>query len=268
MTSIIKQAKFKNTALKIVKIVAVTVFWTLVWETASKVLSRDNELMLLLLPSPFKVFQTLCEMCRTKAFFVSVFASLYRVFVGFLWGAVGGFLFGIATHLSKVVDTLFTPVFKVIRAVPVVAFIILLYLFLESEDVPEVIVIMMVLPVMWQTTHDGLQHPDKRLSEMATVFKFGRFKKLCYIDLPSIAPQVASAAVMGLGLAWKSGVAAEVICETSGSLGELLKKGKETMNYDETYAVTLTVIILSIIIEFFFKGLLKLVKNRRAGLHG
>lgn len=268
MTSITKQDDFKKIALKVVKTIAVTAFWIFIWEAASRLLSRDNELMLLLLPSPFKVFGTFCEMCRTKEFFVSVFASLYRVFVGFLYGAVGGFLFGVATHLSKIVDTLFTPVFKVIRAVPVVAIIILLYLFLESNAVPTVIVVLMVLPVMWQTTHDGLQRPDKKLFEMADVFKFGRFKRLYYIGLPSIASQVASAAVMGLGLAWKSGIAAEVICETSGSLGELLKSGKETMNYDETYAVTLTVIILSIIIEFFFKGALHLVKNRRAEFHG
>ena len=245
-----------------------TAFWILIWEAASRILSRENELMLLLLPGPFKVFETLGEMCRTKEFFVSVGSSLYRVFIGFFFGAVGGFLFGIVTHLSKIVDTLFNPVFKVIRAVPVVAFIILLYLFLESDAVPEVIVVLMVLPIMWQTTHDGLESPNKNLNEMATVFQFGRFKKLYYIDLPGISPQIISSAVTCLGLAWKSGIAAEVICETGGSLGELLKSGKETMNYDETYAVTLTVIILSIIIEFFFKGLLKLLKDRRVRLDG
>ncbi|MBE6799180.1 MAG: ABC transporter permease subunit [Ruminococcaceae bacterium] len=268
MTSIIKPTKFKRICCKILKYVAVTAFWILIWEAASRILSRENELMLLLLPGPFKVFGTLTEMCRTKAFFVSVGASLLRVFTGFLWGAVGGFLFGVATHLSKIVDSLFNPIFKIIRAVPVVAFIILLYLFLESDAVPEVIVVLMVLPIMWQTTHDGLNNPDKRLSEMATVFELGRFKKLYYIDLPQISPQIISTAVTGLGLAWKSGIAAEVICETGGSLGELLKSGKETMNYDETYAVTLTVIILSIIIEFFFKGVFRFWGDRRVKKHG
>lgn len=263
MISTTKPTDFKRKIVKILKIVAVTAFWILVWEAASRYLSRNNELMLLLLPGPLKVLDTLTEMCREREFFQSVITSLYRVFIGFLWGAIGGFLFGIATNLSKIVNALFNPVFKIIRAVPVVAFIILLYLFLESDAVPEVIVILMVLPIMWQTTHDGLNDPDKNMSEMAYVFKIGRFKKLYYIDLPLILPQIISSAITGLGLAWKSGIAAEVICETKGSLGELLKSGKETMNYDETYAVTLTVIILSIIIEFVLKGVFRFFSERK-----
>lgn len=266
MISTTKQANLKKTLLKILKIVAVTAFWILIWEAASRIISRNNELMLLLLPTPAKVLKTFIEMCKTSTFYASVGSSLLRVLVGFLWGAVGGFLFGIATNLSKILDALFNPLFKIIRAVPVVAFIILLYLFLESSAVPQVIVVLMVLPIIWQNTHYGLQNPDRNLSEMSTVYKFSKLKKLYYIDLPLIFPQILSSAITGLGLAWKSGIAAEVICETGGSLGEMLKLGKATMNYDETYAVTLTVIILSIIIEFVLKSAFKLFTERKVGV--
>ena len=267
MISITKQAELKKILLKFLKFIAVTAFWILIWEAASRVLSRNNELMLLLLPGPAKVFRTLLRMCRSAEFCRFVGLSLLRVFLGFFAGAIFGFLFGIITCLSKIFNAIFSPVFKIIRAVPVVAFIILLYLFLESDTVPVVIVIFMVMPVMWQATHDGLESPDRRLSEMAAVFNLGRFKRLYYIDLPLILPQIISSAITGLGLAWKSGIAAEVICETKASLGELLKIGKETMNYDETYAVTLTVIILSIIIEFALKFAFKYFSERRVRIN-
>lgn len=257
------QTKIKKTILTLLKYLLVAAFWLLIWEVASLLLSRENGLMLLLLPRPVTVFKTFLKFCGTVEFFTAVLSSLKRVFIGFLLGTVAGFLFGLATHFSRVLNALFSPLFKIIRAVPVVAFIILLYLFLNSALVPETIVFLMVLPILWQTIHDSLASPDEKMAEMARVFKINKFKKLCYIDLPLILPQIVSSAITALGLAWKSGIAAEVICETKNSLGELLKTGKETINYDETYAITLTVIILSILIEFLLKGSLKhLLKAR------
>ena len=45
-----KQSIFK----KIIKIVLIATFWILIWEAASRLVSRDNELLLLILPSPLQ----------------------------------------------------------------------------------------------------------------------------------------------------------------------------------------------------------------------
>ena len=111
----------------------------------------------------------------------------------------------------------------------------------------------MVLPIIWQTTHDGLNNTDSRLLEMAKVFKVKPLKALLFIKLPQLTPSLLSSGVNALGLAWKSGVAAEVICLPDLSLGTLLWLGKGNVNYDEVYAITLTVVILSLIIEFLLK---------------
>ena len=72
-----------------------------------------------------------------------------------------------------------------------------------------------------------------------------------------------STAVSSLGLAWKSGLAAEVICLPDISLGTKLWQSKGNVEFDEVYAVTLTVVILSLIIEMLFKALYRrlLLKN-------
>ena len=53
----------------------------------------------------------------------------------------------------------------------------------------------------------------------------------------------------GIGFAWKSGVAAEVICRTQQSLGNLLWAGKSGIDYDEVFAVTLLIVLLSVLIQ-------------------
>ena len=241
----------------LIKIICVATFWILVWEAASRLVSRNNELLLLILPSPLTVFKKWIKIAFTKPFINATVLTLLRIFTGFLTGSVIGFLLGIATHISNVFYSLISPILKIIRAVPVVAIIILMYLFFTSTTLPVLIVCLMVTPIVWQTVHDGLNNTDIKLLEMARVFKLPFFKTLTRVKLPHIMPSILTTVVNALGLAWKSGVAAEVICLPSVSLGTLLWQGKGNVNFDEVYAVTLTVIVLSIIIEILLKFLCK-----------
>ena len=240
---------------KLIKFICVATFWILIWEASSRLVSRNNQLLLLILPSPFTVFKKWLEIAFTKPFINATVLTLLRIFTGFLVGSAIGFLFGIATHISNIFYALISPILKIIRAVPVVAIIILMYLFFTSTTLPILIVCLMVTPIVWQTVHDGLNSTDTKLLEMVKVFKLSFVKTFTRVKLPSILPSLLTTIINALGLAWKSGVAAEVICLPSVSLGTLLWQGKGNVNFDEVYAVTLTVIVLSIIIEFLLKFL-------------
>lgn len=261
-TSTIKRIDYRKIVKKAAKTVAVLVFWLLVWEVLSRIVSRNNQLLLLLLPGPATVFKTWTEIAFTSSFLTAVFTTMLNVLLGFLFGIGLGVLFGVLTHFSIVINALFSPVMKLIRAVPVVAFIILMYLFLKSSEVPIAVVSLMVMPLMWQTVNDGLSNSDKQLCEMAQVFDFGKRKTFFYVKLPMAMPSVFTAMINSLGLAWKSGVAAEVICEPAMSLGTLIGQGKGSVAYDEVYAVTLTVVILSVILEALIKALSRRIIER------
>ncbi len=256
MISTINQNK-KSFWQKTLIVVGVTVFWLLIWETASRLVSRNNPLLLLILPSPLTVLKKWFQIAFTKEFLTAEFLTLLRIFIGFILGVVSGFILGLITHIWDIVNHLLSPIIKIIRAIPVVAIIILMYLFFSSSTLPIFIVCLMVLPIVWQAVHDGLKNTDVKLLEMAKAFDISSKKTLLKVKLPHIMPQLITSCVSALGLAWKSGVAAEVICLPTASLGTLLWHGKGAVNYDEVYAVTLTVILLSIIIEYFFKFLCK-----------
>ena len=262
MISIIKPTDLKKLIKSIAKKIAVLAFWILVWELASRLISRNNDLLLLILPSPFTVFKTWTEIAFTHEFFMAVLSTFANVIFGFVLGIVLGFLLGVFTHYIKILDALISPMMRIVRAVPVVAFIILMYLFFESNILPIVIVCLMVMPLMWQTVHDALGHTNTELCEMAHVYKLSKPKIFLNIKLPSAMPQILTNTVNSLGLAWKSGVAAEVICLPNVSLGTILWQSKGTVDFDEVYAVTLTVVILSILLEILIKYLSKKVVER------
>ncbi len=264
MISTTSQSKLKKVILKTLKILAVTAFWILVWEAVSRFVARDNESMYLLLPRPMTVFETWLDIAFTAEYLAAVGKTLLRVFWGFLIGVLAGFGFGVATHTLKAVDMFLSPLLKMIRAVPVVAITILFFALFKSDALPTSVVVLMVAPLIWQTVHDGLSAPNTELLEMAAVYRLSRFKAFYYIKLPSMLPSLVTATVNALGLAWKSGIAAEVICEPNVGLGTILIEGKGMIDFSSVYAVTLTVVILSLFIEVLLKALSnRFVENRR-----
>ncbi len=264
MISTTSQSNLKKFFLKALKIIVVTAFWILVWEAVSRFVARDNESMYLLLPRPITVFKTWLDIAFTPEYLGAVGRTLIRVFQGFLSGLMLGFGFGIATHTVKLADMFLSPLLKMIRAVPVVAITILFFALFESDALPTSVVVLMVTPLVWQTTHDGLSSPQTELMEMAKVYRISPFKVVAFIKLPSMLPSLLTAAVNALGLAWKSGIAAEVICEPNVGLGTILIEGKGMIDFSSVYAVTLTVVILSLIIEVMLKSLCnRFAENRR-----
>lgn len=262
MISTIKQTK--NSILKkIIKTICVATFWILIWEAASRLVSRDNKLMLLIFPGPFTVLKKWFEIAFTSDFIKAEIYTLLRIFIGYFFGCIIGFLLGVLTHLSNITNALLSPVLKIIRTVPVVAIILIMYLFFDSSTMPVWIVSLMVTPLIWQTVHDGLNNTDTALIELAYVYNLSKYKTIMSVKLPYITPNIITSCVNSLGLAWKSGVAAEVICTTEISLGMLIAQGKSALNNDEVFAATLTVILLSIVIEYLLKYLCKkyLLKN-------
>ena len=238
----------KNT----IKFVLVTVFWILIWEAAHLLVSENLKLFL---PSPFEVFSCWARLIFTFSYWKATLATIGRIFAGFAIGAIMGILSGIFTANLSVADTLLSPILRIIRVVPVVSFVILAFLFINVDLLPIFISFLMVVPLVWQSVHDGLKGIDPTLPEMGRVYGMKPIGILLKIKLPEISGEIISSVVSGLGFAWKSGIAAEVICTPMISLGKSIYRAKGNLDFSEVYAVTLTVVVLSLLFETVLKTL-------------
>ena len=231
---------------------AALAFWCAVWA----VLARRVGLTLLL-PGPWAVARRLAALACTGEYWKTVGLSLLRVLLGFLSGAAAGMVLAALTCRFRAADTLLSPAIWVVRAAPVASFILLAQLWLQSGILPGVIAGLMVLPVVWQNTAAGIRATDRQLLEMAKVFRFGRWRTLRLVYVPSVAPHLRAAWVTGLGLAWKSGVAAEVLSAPAQAVGREMANAKIYLETPDLFAWTVTVIVLSMAMERVLKLALK-----------
>ncbi len=87
---------------------------------------------------------------------------------------------------------------------------------------------------------------------MAGVYRFGPVKTLRLVYIPSIFPSWRAACLTGIGLAWKAGIAAEVLCLPKTAIGTELYYSKIYFETPELFAWTAVVVLLSFILEKSF----------------
>ena len=218
------------------------VFWLGVWQLAAWAVGRE-----LLLPGPLAVGARLLELARTADFWLSAGATLWRV--GLFWGTLLGGALAFLTRFSPWADAVVSPAVRVVRATPVVSFILLVYLWTPRTAIPWVIAGLMVLPVVWGALSSGLDSLDGKLLELARAYRFSRWKTLRLIYLPGLRPHLSAGLLTAFGLAWKSGVAAEVLCPPDRAIGSRIQQAKLGLETADLFAWTLTIVALSLLLE-------------------
>lgn len=227
------------------------VFWLGVWQLGAFAIDlwlegKGNEL---LLPYPATVGSALLTLAGTGEFWLTAGFSLARILAGMALGTVAGLLLAVVTSFCALADELLSPAIRVIRATPVASFILLVLLWIDRDLVPVSIAALMVLPVVWDNVSRGIREVDPQLLELAKAYRFSQMKTLRLIYLPSLKPYLLSAVTTAMGLAWKSGVAAEVLCVPKLSIGTEIYYTKYYLEVPHLFAWTVVVVSLSFALE-------------------
>lgn len=238
--------------MKYLRKTAVLLFWLLVWFLLGRIMSNS-----LVLVGPDAVFLALCRLLPSADFWFTIAQSFLRIGLGFLSGFFCGMLFGALAYRFPLLAELLSPLISLMKAVPVASFVILALIFMGSKNLAFLIVLILVVPVVYHNTLSGFQSTDRQLLEMAQVFRIPGWKRLTGIYRPTVRPFLISAAQTAIGMSWKSGVAAEVIGVSAGSIGEKLYLSKIYLETAELFAWTIVIIALSWVCEKMFVKFLK-----------
>ncbi len=239
---------------------AVLLFWTALWALLARLVGQE-----LLLPSPLRVLEELFSMAGTEAFWLATSRSILRVLAGLLSATVLGVLLAVLTEYSALARQLLSPVMTLVKSTPVASFIILALLWLGRDILPAFITALMVLPVVWANVSAGLSGRDRQLLELARVYRLPRRRVLRRITLPSVLPHFRAALRSSLGMGWKAGIAAEVLTVPPHSIGKNIFEAKLYLETPELFAWTLTVILLSLVIERILLRLVERIGQKGGG---
>lgn len=196
------------------------------------------------LPAPLDVVAAFRELADYGQLWPNVAASLKRVAIGFGFGAAAAIVVGLAVGASKTVEAIVAPTLQAIRAVPSLAWVPLLVLWLGIGEGPKLTLIGIgaFFPIVTALVA-GVRGIDRKLIEVGRAYGLSGLSLVREVMLPAALPSLFTGLRLGLAQSWLFLVAAELIGASRG-LGFLLIDAQNTGRAD---IIVLSIVLLALI---------------------
>lgn len=184
------------------------------------------------LPGPWSVVEAGIELVERGELWLHIAISVQRVLIGFAIGSAVALVFSAIVGLSRAGGVLFAPTLVALRAVPSLAWVPLLILWMQigEESKVTLVAIGAFFPV-YTTVADALRHVNPQLVEAGRTFGLRGWSLFRAVQLPAVVPSVVSGLRLGLAQAWLFLVAAELLGASMG-LGWMLSDSQYTGRVD------------------------------------
>ncbi len=227
-----------------VRKVLIIVFWLLLWQGASALVHNS-----ILLAGPYEALLALITLAQTPEFWISILLTFLKITLGFMIGLVTGILFAGLSYRFRLFREFITPPVSVIKSIPVASFVIMVIIWAGASSLATVISALVVFPMIYHNVLSGLDSTASSMIEMGRLFRFRFIDKARYIFFPSVLSHLQSAILISSGMAFKSGIAAEVIGRPLRSVGSGLYLSKISLATSDLFAWTFCAVILAYLFE-------------------
>lgn len=214
-----------------------------------------------LLPLPSTIAVTLVDLVKTGELFVHLGISILRVGQGFILGATLGVLVGVQVALVKKLRIAVSLIFGLLKPIPTIAWIPVLILWMGIDEGSKITVIS--IGSFWTVLVNvvqGIRNVDKKYLEVATILEKDQRTLLTQVVLPAALPAIFTGVRVGIDIAWRSVVGAELIAAASG-VGYMIMYARELSQIDVVLVGVFSIGLTGIVIEQF----LRLLEKRLLG---
>jgi sulfonate transport system permease protein len=191
------------------------------------------------LASPHAVIAEFGQLSASGALWSDLGASIERVALGFGLALLSAIVLGALVGTSRVAERLIDPTLQAVRAVPSLAWVPLILLWLGIGETAKVALIAIgaFFPI-YVSLAAGIRNVDRKLLDVARVLNVRGTALAVRVLVPAALPQLLVGARIGLTQAWLFLVAAELLASTKG-LGFLLTEGQQISRTDEILVAVL-----------------------------
>jgi NitT/TauT family transport system permease protein len=189
------------------------------------------------------------EIARSGEIWRHTGASLVRIVVGFGAAVVVSIAMGLGGFLWRPVRVVVADALAVLNATSVFVWIVIsLIWFGLSSWAPIFTTFMITLPVVASNLVEGVASVDRRLLEMADVYRLSGSAKFRAVVVPSTVPHLIAGMKVGFGLALKVSVVAEIFGVTSG-IGYAMNYSREILATQMVFAWALVMIVVMMLTD-------------------
>ena len=202
-----------NWTVTLLSVTVVVCAWIAVTSTG---MVRD-----LFLPGPLDVWSGFTELLadgyRGHPLIDHVGASLMRVAVGFVTGALAGTVLGLGMGYAPKLNALMAPFVEFLRPLPQLAYLVLLIVWLGIGETSKITMLFLAaLPVSAIAARDGVANVPAERVRVAQALGASHWQIFRHVVVPSALPEILIGARLAAGIVYGTLIAAEIIAGSNG----------------------------------------------------
>jgi NitT/TauT family transport system permease protein len=218
----------------------------LVWDFATRY-KLDFYVRFANIPTPADVFGKLMEVNKSPQFMTNIGISVRRILLGFFVATGLGVSLGLLIGRYRVFRMLSLPALEVLRPIPAIAWVPMSIMLWPDNEVSIVFITFIgaFFPILLGTIH-GVESIDPVLLRAARCLGCPERRMLWQIMLPAALPHVFAGLAVGMGVAWVSLIAAEMISGQFG-VGYFTWEAYSLISYPEIALGMITIGVLGLL---------------------
>lgn len=198
------------------------------------------------IPAPAEVFDKLLEVNSSEKFITNVGISVRRILSGFGIAMMIAIPLGLLIGRYRAARDLLMPIAEVLRPIPAIAWVPMSIMLWPTNEVSIVYITFLgsFFPILLNTVH-GVTGFDPVLIRAARCLGAGEGRLFWNVILPGALPHIFTGLAVGMGVAWVSLIAAEMISGQFG-VGYFTWEAYSLVNYAEIALGMITIGVLGL----------------------
>jgi NitT/TauT family transport system permease protein len=198
-------------------------------------------------PTPYEVFRQAIEVGSSTKFLVNVVVSVKRILSGFVIAIAIGVPLGLMIGKYRRISDLFMPAVEILRPIPAIAWVPMSIMLWPNNEASIVFITFIgaFFPILLNTVH-GVHSMDGVLIRAGRCLGAGEVRLFWNVILPGSLPHIFTGLTVGMGVAWVSLIAAEMISGQFG-VGYFTWEAYSLVNYPAIVLGMITIGVLGLV---------------------
>jgi NitT/TauT family transport system permease protein len=195
-------------------------------------------------PPPLVVLSALIEHAHETTFYLHILVSIKRILIAFALAACIGIGLGALMGRLRIVGDVVIPYIEILRPIPAVAWIPLAILMWPTEESSIIYITCLgaLFPIVLDTVH-GVEQTPEVLVRAARSLGARPLHIFWHVVMPAALPSIATGLAIGMGVAWFSLLAGEIISGQYG-IGYFTWSAYSLVNYPDIVVGMLVIGVL------------------------
>lgn len=209
-----------------------------------------------LMPYPIDVIKYMVSLLSTQSFYIAVFTTLLRVFIGLFVAFTMAMLCATLANRYSLFHDLFYPILLLTRSIPNISYVIIILLWFGAEKSSAIITFLILFPMMYANLYEGLCNINQDLIKVMKIYPEKKSYLLRKIYIPLLHSAIKASLLTGISFGFKVGVMAEIVAQAQNGIGRQMNYCKVSFDMTGVFAWTGWIILLALLMEIMIHFLL------------